>query len=105
VVDLDKSTPDARPSTRLVQVLWTYCTPTRLGGLDDLRASLQAGRYPWLRDELGRAISGHAFEPAQWAVATSGAPAGQPATLGDQELERDQRRLWDALFPGQPLTT
>lgn len=90
------------PSVRLVQVLRTYCHQLKPEGLIDLRQSLEAGRYGWLRDELRTAIETEAFGPHGWAGAVGLSTA--PGDKTDRRaMRREQRRVWQFLFPGDPV--
>ena len=89
------------PSVRLLQVLRTYCHDLHPAGLHDLRASLQAGRYPWLRDELAAAIRRADRGLPWWSSATGERTANRP---GDRRRVRaEQRHLWKTLFPDDPF--
>ena len=69
--------------------------------LQDLRAGLRAGQYPWLHDELAAAI--RILEPdAPWWDTAIGEP--DPASLGaGRQVRAEQRHLWQTLFPDQPF--
>lgn len=53
---VDGITGDPVPSHRLTQVLRTYRRDLNRTGMHDLRSSLAAGRYPWLRQDLAVAF-------------------------------------------------
>ena len=86
-------------SIRLVQVLRTYCGELHPGGLRDLRAGLEAGQYPWLREELAAAMRVPAQASGWWAGAITGpVPGGRR-----RHVRAEQRRLWRSLFPHEPF--
>jgi hypothetical protein len=87
------------PSVRLVQVLRTYCHRLDPAGSADLRASLLAGRYPWLREEFAAAIC-RADPPATWWESAIGDPLAAPEARSVTGVREEQRRLWRSLFPG-----
>ncbi len=87
------------PSVRLVQVLRTYCHRLDPAGSADLRASLLAGRYPWLREEFAAAIR-RVDPPAPWWDSAVGDPLAVPADRPAAGVREEQRRLWRSLFPG-----
>jgi hypothetical protein len=98
-----KSSPNVspEPSARLIQVLLTYCHDLHQAGVEDLRASLRAGRYPWLRDELSAAIL--AGGTSRWWTSAVGDPlivSGQPSR---RRPRAEQRQVWRILFPGEPF--
>ena len=84
------------PSVRLVQILSTYCHNLNRSGLADLETALRTGRYPWFAEEFAGAITAGALTPAVWGSVTGTEPrAGETA---EQAVERELRRVWDALF-------
>jgi hypothetical protein len=89
------------PSTRLVQVLLTYCHDLQQVGVEDLRVSLGEGRYPWLHDELASAIAVGA-DSNWWTTATGNPPAVDARTFR-RRPRAEQRRLWRVLFPDRPF--
>jgi len=101
------ATPEAgaRLSTRLVQVLRTYCGGLEGGAIRDLRDSVAAGRYPWLRDELYAALRTGAVAPQQWAeyVGHLSDPGGP--TMGLRLMRQQQRQVWSVVFPESPYPT
>jgi hypothetical protein len=89
------------PSARLVQVLLIYCNGLQQASMEDLRASLRAGRYPWLRDELSAAILEEGTS-TWWTDAV-----GDASIVNGQSSRRrpraEQRHVWRILFPGEPF--
>jgi hypothetical protein len=89
----------AVPTVRLLQVLRTYCRDLRPAGLQDLRAGLQAGQYPWLRNELAAAISSP-DRGLPWWTSAIGEPTQNPP-VSHRPVRAEQRRLWKTLFPDE----
>src|SRR5215471_10367230 len=88
-------------STRLVQVLRTYCYGLEGEGVSDLRDSLEAGRYPWFAEEFAAALTFRAFTPSSWAACV-GEAESPPVISEITAMRRTQDQLWMELFPGLP---
>ncbi|TQS40679.1 hypothetical protein [Cryptosporangium phraense] len=88
------------PSLRLRQILRTYCHQLDPLGVADLRASLAAGKYPWLHDELTAALTTSSPDGAWWleSVGAAAESSPAPARLGTAAA---QRYLWHTLFPAE----
>lgn len=85
------------PSARLVQVMRTYCLGLEGRALRDLRHSVAAGHYPWLRAELGAALAQDAFSVADWATFVGSSPDGRDGEL--RVMRRQQQQVWRVVFP------
>jgi hypothetical protein len=89
------------PSMRLIQVLKIYCRDLAPPGVDDLRASLKDGHYPWFQHEFAVALS----DPAtgtQWWIDAIGDLAVSNSNRAGNPIQRRQKLLWRTLFPGTP---
>jgi hypothetical protein len=91
-----------RVSLRLEQILRVYCTELRPSALTDLRDSIFDGHHAWFRREFADAITGGAFTPAYWHEVTGTRPA---PGREDEEVRRQQRQIWQALFAGEAFPT
>jgi hypothetical protein len=82
-------------------VLRIYCRGLQRQGVEDLRASLRTGRYPWLHEELAAAITNPDIGLAWWIDAI-----GDFAVINSNRVTHPvrarQKQLWRALFPGHP---
>ena len=89
------------PSVRLVQILRTYCQDLDPSGIEDLRASLKSGHYPWFADDFAAAVTETGLGPEWWTDAV-----GDHRIVGGRQ-GRDptgsaQRMLWRSLYPNAP---
>ena len=87
----------AVPSSRLVQVLRTYCYGLTRAGLHDLRRALAEGRYRWLMAELTAAIEAQSFAPDVWADIIG--PVLRRAERPSQTVLLHQLRIWKTVYP------
>ena len=83
-------------STRLIQVLRTYCHGLQRSALWDLHDSIATGHYRWLHDELHTALTQDAFTPEEWAQHVGAAPV---TALGQRTMRQQQAQIWRILFP------
>ena len=93
---------DTTPSLRLLQILRTYARGLDPTGLADLRRSVHAGRFPWLRTDLTAALTDPDL-PATWWHESIREPADTDGVPPRSEVEAAQRRLWQTLFPADPF--
>ncbi|HKT04256.1 MAG TPA: hypothetical protein VJT31_32425 [Rugosimonospora sp.] len=84
-------------STRLVQVVRTYCLGLEGRTLRDLRDSVASGRYPWLHEELRAALARDAFSPQEWERYVGVAGDGRESVL--RLMRRQQQQVWSVVFP------
>lgn len=87
-------------SARLTQVLTTYCHGLDRGGLLDLATALRDGRYPWLAEEFGDAVTGGAISASDWSTMTG--RQRRTGETGEHAVDRDLHRVWSTLFADQP---
>jgi hypothetical protein len=86
---------------RLLQVLRIYCQGLEREGVRDLRASLQAGRYPWFQTEFATALA-NAEIGSRWWVDAIGDFAIANSTRIHDPVRARQKQLWRSLFPRDP---
>lgn len=87
-------------STRLIQVLQTYCHGLHGGALRDLRDSIANGHYRWLQDELHAALAQEAFTPELWVQYVGAIPG---AETGRRTMRHQQHQVWRVVLPDRPF--
>jgi hypothetical protein len=100
-VSIDDRQGVGAPSLRLLQVLRIYCRDLASPGIADLRASLEAGHYPWFQDEFAIAVSNPAIGAQWWIDAVGDLAVSNSNRFGDP-IKTRQKQLWRTLFPGTP---
>src|SRR3569833_1845369 len=87
---------------KIIQVLRTYCYGLHRDQLDDLRSSIESGRFPWFRDEFATAIRTAAFARAEWEKAVG--PVTHRTTSRHANVVRaEQRVIWSHVLSGRPF--
>jgi hypothetical protein len=92
-------------SSRLIQILRTYCYALQPQQLNDLRAGIHSGSYSWFADEFAAAIRDRAFDRSAWEAVVG--PSDLRETFRNADLVRaEQRIIWskvvtDRKFPAR----
>jgi hypothetical protein len=81
-------------------VLRIYCGVFGGSGVEDLKAAVQKGLYPWLRADLEMAIRSPNVDGAWWR-----AMMGSPLGVGEAASHdlAVVRALWVDLYPSHPF--
>jgi hypothetical protein len=92
---------EAVPSLRLVQVLRTYYRRDDPTAVQDLRASLADGRYPWFREDLTAALTVADPSSPWWADTIGPAGYGDPRGQSAPAIRAQLHRVWCNVFPAE----
>jgi hypothetical protein len=87
-------------------VLRVYCDRLDPTSIDDLRAAIQTGRYPWFRVEFEAAVRFDGFTIEAWCAAVGTTPSTltrYACGSTTRPIIDQQRVVWERLFSRTPF--